>query len=79
MYPWQQIKLTLRSLGSLLRGQALAPADYDAVPSAVGRSDGDFLAEEAAQAIKAQAQGGDSSNDKDTTASSEERSTVTTS
>jgi len=79
MNPWQQIKLTLRTLGSLLRGQALAPADYDAVPSAVGRSDGDFLAEEAAQAIKAQAQSGDSSNDKDATASSEERSTVTTS
>ena len=57
MNPWQQVKLTARTLGSLLRGQALAPSSYDCVPSAVGRSDGDFLADEAAQAIKAQASG----------------------
>jgi geranylgeranyl reductase len=44
-------------LGSLLRGQALAPSTYGSVPSAVGRSDGDFLADEAAQAIKAQSSG----------------------
>ncbi len=25
MNPWQQVKLTLRTLGSLLRGEALAP------------------------------------------------------
>jgi len=55
MNPWQQIKLTLRTLGSLVRGEALAPSNYKPVPSAVGRSDGDFLAEEAAQAVKAQA------------------------
>ena len=55
MNPWQQIKLTLRTLGSLLRGEALAPSNYIPVPSAVGRSDGDFLAEEASQAVKAQA------------------------
>jgi geranylgeranyl reductase len=57
MNPWQQIKLTLRTMGSLLRGQALAPSNYSPVPSAVGRSDGDFLADEAAQAVKAQAKG----------------------
>ena len=61
---WQQIKLTLRTLGSLLRGEALAPSEYGPVPSAVGRSDGDFLAEEAAQAIRAQAKGKD--KDKET-------------
>jgi len=55
MNPWQQIKLTLRTFGSLVRGTALAPSGYNPVPSAVGRSDGDFLAEEAAQAVKAQA------------------------
>ena len=55
MNPWQQIKLTLRTVGSLIRGEALAPSKYNPVPSAVGRSDGDFLAEEAAQQIKAQA------------------------
>ena len=57
MNPWQQVKLTARTLASLLRGQALAPSTYDSVPSAVGRSDGDFLADEAAQAIKAQTSG----------------------
>ena len=57
MNPWQQIKLTLRTLGSLIRGQALAPSNYGPVPSAVGRSDGDFLAEEAAEAVKAKVKG----------------------
>ena len=57
MNPWQQIKLTLRTLGSLIRGEALAPSNYNPVPSAVGRSDGDFLAEEATQQIKAQVTG----------------------
>ena len=71
MNPWQQIKLTLRTLGSLLRVEALAPEGYDAVPSAVGRSEGDFLADEAAQAIKAQAQ-------TDSAAEPKERPTVTT-
>ena len=71
MNPWQQVKLTLRTLGSLLRGEALAPAGYDAVPSAVGRSEGDFLADEAAQAIKAQVHTESSTETK-------ERPTVTT-
>jgi geranylgeranyl reductase len=35
MNPWQQIKLTLLTLGSVLRGQALAPSGYQPVPSAV--------------------------------------------
>ena len=65
MNPWQQIKLTLRTLGSLIRGEALAPSDYNPVPSAVGRSDGDFLAEEAAQQIKAQAGESKSSESKE--------------
>ena len=45
MNPWQQIKLTFRTVASLLRGQALAPARYTPVPSAVGRSEQDFAAE----------------------------------
>jgi len=44
--------------------EALAPSEYGPVPSAVGRSEGDFLAEEAAQAIRAQAKGKD--KDKET-------------
>ncbi|MFM7360800.1 MAG: geranylgeranyl reductase, partial [Cyanobium sp.] len=35
MNPWQQLKLTFKTLGSVLRGQALAPSDYRPVPSAV--------------------------------------------
>jgi geranylgeranyl reductase len=35
MNPWQQLKLTFKTLGSVLRGQALAPSGYKAVPSAV--------------------------------------------
>jgi geranylgeranyl reductase len=35
MNPWQQLKLTFRTLGSVLRGQALAPASYRPVPSVV--------------------------------------------
>ena len=65
MNPLQQIRLTLRTLGSLVRGQGLAPKDYTPVPSAVGRSEGDFLAEEAAQAVKAQSK--DKATSKDTT------------
>ena len=65
MNPWQQVKLTLRTLGSLLRGEALAPPVYKPVPSAVGRSDGDFLAEEASQQIKAQAKGQESKESKE--------------
>ena len=66
MNPWQQIKLTLRTVGSLIRGEALAPSKYNPVPSAVGRSDGDFLAEEASQQIKAQATESKGSNSKET-------------
>ena len=47
------MSVAMRTVGSLLRGEALAPSKYDPVPSAVGRSDGDFLADEASQAIKA--------------------------
>ncbi|MEB3301871.1 MAG: geranylgeranyl reductase, partial [Cyanobacteriota bacterium] len=32
---WQQIKLTVRTLASVLRGQALAPSRYEPVESAV--------------------------------------------
>ncbi|MEB3302139.1 MAG: geranylgeranyl reductase [Cyanobacteriota bacterium] len=35
MNPWQQIKLTVRTLASVLRGQALAPSRYEPVESAV--------------------------------------------
>jgi geranylgeranyl reductase len=35
MNPWQQLKLTLLTLGSVLRGNALAPQGYQPVPSAV--------------------------------------------
>jgi geranylgeranyl reductase len=35
MNPWQQIKLTVLTLAAVLRGQALAPATYRPVPSAV--------------------------------------------
>ena len=38
MNPWQQLKLTFLTLGSVLRGNALAPASYKPVDSAV-RSD----------------------------------------
>jgi geranylgeranyl reductase len=35
MNPWQQLKLTLLTLGSVLRGNALAPQGYKPVASAV--------------------------------------------
>lgn len=35
MNPWQQLKLTLRTLASVLRGQALAPAEYRPIDSVV--------------------------------------------
>jgi geranylgeranyl reductase len=35
MNPWQQIKLTFRTLASILRGQALAPTDYQPINSVV--------------------------------------------
>ncbi|KEF43456.1 MAG: geranylgeranyl diphosphate reductase [Cyanobium sp. CACIAM 14] len=39
MNPWQQIKLTVLTLAAVLRGQALAPAGYKPVPSAVRTSE----------------------------------------
>ena len=39
MKPWQQLKLTLLTLGSVLRGRALAPNSYKPVPSAVRDDD----------------------------------------
>ena len=39
MNPWQQLKLTFLTLGSVLRGNALAPASYQPVPSAVRSED----------------------------------------
>ncbi len=39
MKPWQQLKLTLLTLGSVLRGRALAPESYTPVPSAVRDDD----------------------------------------
>jgi geranylgeranyl reductase len=35
MNPWQQIKLTVRTVASVLRGQALAPSSYSPINSAV--------------------------------------------
>jgi geranylgeranyl reductase len=51
MNPWQQLKLTLLTLGSVLRGNALAPATYKPVPSAV-RSEEETMAMLAVSAIK---------------------------
>jgi geranylgeranyl reductase len=51
MNPWQQLKLTLLTLGSVLRGNALAPANYTPVPSAV-RSEDEATAMLAVAAIK---------------------------
>ena len=35
MNPWQQLKLTVRTLASVLRGQALAPSSYQPIESVV--------------------------------------------
>ena len=43
MNPWQQIKLTFRTLASVLRGQALAPSQYKPIDSVV-RSDAEAQA-----------------------------------
>jgi geranylgeranyl reductase len=51
MNPWQQLKLTFRTLASVLRGQALAPSSYSPVASAV-RSPEEVEAMEAVSAIK---------------------------
>ena len=51
MNPWQQLKLTLLTLGSVLRGNALAPANYKPVPSAV-RSDNEAEAMLAVRSIR---------------------------
>ena len=39
MNPWQQLKLTFLTVGAVLRGNALAPGTYKAVPSAVRSED----------------------------------------
>ena len=39
MNPWQQVKLTLLTIGAILRGNALAPMGYRPVPSAVRGAD----------------------------------------
>ena len=51
MNPWQQLKLTFLTLGAVLRGQALAPAGYRPVPSAV-RSEEEMKSLEGSRAIK---------------------------
>jgi len=51
MNPWQQLKLTLLTLGSVLRGNALAPQNYKPVPSAV-RDDAEVNAMLAVSTIK---------------------------
>jgi geranylgeranyl diphosphate/geranylgeranyl-bacteriochlorophyllide a reductase len=51
MNPWQQLKLTLLTLGAVLRGNALAPQTYKPVPSTV-RSDEDVMAMLAVSSIK---------------------------
>lgn len=55
MNPWQQIKLTVLTLGAVLRGQALAPAGYKPVPSAVRsaeEAEAIFLAAEPRSSMK---------------------------
>lgn len=55
MNPWQQIKLTFLTLGAVLRGQALAPAGYKPVPSAVRsaeEAEAIFLAAEPRSSMK---------------------------
>jgi geranylgeranyl reductase len=51
MNPWQQLKLTLLTLGAVLRGNALAPASYRPVDSTV-RADDEVNAMLAVSAIK---------------------------
>jgi geranylgeranyl reductase len=51
MNPWQQLKLTLLTLGAVLRGNALAPASYNPVPSAV-RNEAEVTAMLAVRTIK---------------------------
>jgi geranylgeranyl reductase len=51
MNPWQQIKLTLLTLGAVLRGNALAPQSYKPVDSAV-RDDDEVNAMLAVSTIK---------------------------
>jgi geranylgeranyl reductase len=51
MNPWQQIKLTLLTLGAVLRGNALAPQSYKPVPSTV-RTEEEVTAMLAVSSIK---------------------------
>ena len=57
MNPWQQLKLTFRTMASLLRGQALAPGGYEPVDTAVGRPQQHFL-EPASIAVEMTPRGG---------------------
>ena len=55
MNPWQQIKLTVLTLAAVLRGQALAPAGYKPVSSAVRsaeEAEAIFLAAEPRSSMK---------------------------
>jgi len=61
MNPWQQIKLTLLTLGSVLRGHALAPQGYRPVPSAV-KTDEQMAAWRAQQLSDGDALAGPGSN-----------------
>ena len=51
MNPWQQLKLTFKTLASVLRGQALAPSGYRPVPSQV-RSEAEVRDLEPVSAIR---------------------------
>jgi len=51
MNPWQQLKLTVKTLASVLRGQALAPSGYRPVASQV-RSEAEVEAMEPVSAIR---------------------------
>ncbi len=56
MNPWQQLKLTFRTLASILRGQALAPSSYEPIDSVVR------TAEETALLLEQKSQQGKLSN-----------------
>jgi geranylgeranyl reductase len=80
MNPWQQIKLTVLTLGAILRGQALAPSGYRPVHSAV-RSDEEMermrrSAGTGGAAPKAAATGGPGSAPTPPSAAAEEREPV---
>lgn len=57
MNPWQQIKITANTVFNLLKGINTEKTNYSPVASAVGRSEDDFLATEAAEDIKKKSSG----------------------